>query len=87
MKIIFEDGIKKLGGIDIIERKIKSLENFFKSEPITFLKAPTLPNEKPVEPNYDEMKKGVLDDENLWVWNLCNRLRNVMNKAIIEPKN
>lgn len=41
-----------------------------------------MPVEKPIPPTPEEKRKGKLPDENMWVWELRDKLTELMEKAI-----
>jgi len=43
---------------------------------------PILPVERPIPPTPEEKRKGKLPDENMWVWELRDKLTELMDRAI-----
>jgi len=80
---IFTKTLQELAKIPDIESKV--LDNKFKKRIDTFLNAPQLPKSKPIEPNAKEVPKKYMD-EDAWLWDLHEDLKNSMNKAV-EPLN
>lgn len=59
------------------------MEHLFKKQDSkTKLKVPVLTVEAPIPPTAEEKKTGKLPDENTWVWNLRERLVEIMHEAI-----
>ncbi len=73
---IFDKGVTELQQISQLEPKV--LEGLFKKQANLVLKAPIRPKTKP-ELNADKMI-----DENMWVWNLYEKLEQELMRAI-EP--
>lgn len=48
----------------------------------TPLKAPVIPVEQPVPPTEKEKREGKLPDDNAWVWNIREDLRELFQRAI-----
>lgn len=67
---IFDKGLKIMGDVDQVERKL--LRNLFRtSAHVAKLKAPNRSsNEEPKRHTLDDIIKGKIEDENLWVWEL-----------------
>jgi len=68
-----------------IDRKL--LEEFFKSDPIVYLKSPVLGSDEPIMPSVEERKKGKIPDENLGLWKEFNMVKELVQDLITEPKN
>lgn len=82
-KQIFEEGLAKIKTIHSIEEVV--MEHLFKKQDgKTPLKVPVLPVEHPIPPTEDEKRTGKLPDENTWVWDLRERLVDLMRRSI-EP--
>lgn len=77
---IFQNGIKSLQEINQVEQKL--LPHLFKSNVKMFLKAISLPEYRPVDP--DPNDKSELPDEKTWLFDDYDRLRTCITK-IIEP--
>lgn len=63
---LYLEGIRSLSNINPIDRRL--LEEFFKSDPVVFLKSPAIGSDEPQMPTDEERKKGKIPDENLWLW-------------------
>lgn len=74
---VFDEGIKCLQAIPQLEPIL--LKHLFKTHKKT-LKAPTIPLEKPALP--DPAKKHILPDENTWLWEASNQIRQELKKQI-----
>jgi len=75
---IFDKGVTELQQISQLEPKV--LEGLFKKQTTLFLKAPIRPKSKPdASLNPDKMV-----DENMWVWELFDKLETELNRSI-EP--
>ena len=78
-KQVFEEGLKKIEGIPTIEEVV--MEHLFKKQNGgSNLKTPRLPNEEPRPPA--DKKGGKLPDENTWVWDLRDKVIQIMHRAI-----
>lgn len=79
---IFDNGIKSLQEITQVEQKLFGNGQFFKTNAKMFLKATVRPQSRPEEPNPDDKKE--LPNENTWVYDEYNKLRDCIDK-IIDP--
>ena len=80
---VFQDGIKGVKDVGQLEEII--MPNLFKAQGgKTPLKAPVIPGEEPAEPTLEEKNKGMLPDENIWVWEIRERIR-ILFEAAIKP--
>lgn len=77
---IFDNGIKSLQEINQVEQKL--LSHLFKTNAKMFLKATTRPEYRPEDPNPDDKRE--LPDENTWVFDEYNKLRDCITQ-IISP--
>lgn len=75
---VFDSGIEALQQIPQLEPIL--LSRLFKTHGKKMIKAPLRPRQKPnpVDPN----EKKVLPDENTWLWEAYDALRQALNKAI-----
>jgi dynein heavy chain, axonemal len=77
---IFDAGIKSLQEINQVEQKL--LPHLFKSNAKMFLKSTHRPDYRPEEPNPEDKRE--LPDENTWVFDEFDKLRDCVTK-IIDP--
>jgi len=77
---IFDAGIKSLQEISQVEQKL--LQHLFKSNEKQYLKATYRPDYRPEEPDPENKKE--LPDENTWVFDEYDKLRECVTK-IIDP--
>ena len=77
---IFDNGIKSLQEINQVEQKL--LSHLFKTNVKMFLKATSRPEFRPEDPNPEDKRE--LPDENTWVFDEYNTLRDCITQ-IIQP--
>jgi hypothetical protein len=77
---IFDNGIKALQEINQVEQKL--LNHLFKANVKMFLKSTHRPDYRPEEPNPEDKRE--LPDENTWVFDEYNKLRDCVTQ-IIQP--
>lgn len=77
---IFDNGIKSLQEINQVEQKL--LPHLFKTNQKMYLKSTYRPEYRPEDPNPDDKKE--LPNENTWVFDEYNALRDCVTK-IIDP--
>jgi len=77
---IFDNGIRSLQEINQVEQKL--LPHLFKTNAKMFLKATFRPEFRPQDPDPEDKKE--LPDENTWVFDEYNKLREIITK-IIDP--
>jgi len=75
---IFDNGIKSLQEINQVEQKL--LSHLFKTNVKMFLKSTTRPEYRPEDPNPDDKRE--LPDENTWVFDEYNKLRDCITQII-----
>jgi len=76
--VIFQNGVKSLQEINQVEQKL--LPHLFKSNQKMFLKAISLPDYRPEEP--DANNKSELPDDRTWLFDEYNRLRESITQII-----